>query len=300
MSTYRHDPTEPHGTFSAEDMADADPGTLAIAFGAGQLDQPNRSARLRASGILVLERVAFGALLVGIWALVSHLKLIDPLVISNPSDVASYLGHAVAGSELWTNLWATLSATLIAFVLASVVGVAIGICLALLPSVERVVNPYLDAANAMPRIAFAPIFVIAFGLTINAKVALAFTVVVFILITSARAGVRSVDVEHMRLATVLGAKRRHMFTKILLPVATPSIFGGLRLGIIYALLGVVTSEIIASKNGIGQLLQQYAGTFQTAGIYGLLIVLAVVAVLLNMVTNRVERYFLRWQPPHGH
>ena len=75
---------------------------------------------------------------------------------------------------------------------------------------------------------------------------------------------------------------------------------GLRLGIIYALLGVVTSEIIAAKNGMGQLLQQYAATFQTDAVYGLMIVLAVVAVLLNVVMNRVERHFLRWQPTHTH
>jgi len=131
-------------------------------------------------------------------------------------------------------------------------------------------------------------------------VALAFTVVVFILITSARAGVRSVDVDIMRLAAVLGANRRHMFLKILLPVATPAIFGGLRLAVIYALLGVVTSEIIAAKNGMGQLLQEYAGTFQTDAVYGIMIVLAIVAVLLNVLMNRVERHFLRWQPIDTH
>lgn len=318
MST--HDRTMSQDVLSPEHIRGTeDPGTLEAALAAPHLGEEHdlahkeeqeagappaqtrdRKAALRHAAILFAERLAFGALLVGLWALVAQLEIIDPLVISNPGDVASWLGDAVGGSELWSNLWSTLQATLIAFVLASVVGVVVGIGLALMPHVERIVSPFLDAANAMPRIAFAPIFVIGFGLTTSAKVALAFTVVVFILITSARAGVRSVDVEHMRLAAVLGANRRHMFFKILLPVATPAIFGGLRLGIIYALLGVVTSEIIAAKNGIGQLLQQYAATFQTDAVYGLMIVLAVVAVLLNVVMNRVERHFLRWQPNHTH
>lgn len=318
MSSYDH--TKPRDPLAPERISGTeDPGTLEAALAAPHLDEDHdlghrveeeagappaqtrdRKAALRHAGVLTLERLAFGALLVGLWALIAELEIIDPLVISNPGDVGSWLGDAVGGSELWSNLWSTLSATLIAYVLASAVGVVIGICLALLPRVERIVSPYLDAANAMPRIAFAPIFVIAFGLTTSAKVALAFTVVVFILITSARAGVRSVDVEHMRLAAVLGANRRHMFLKILLPVATPAIFGGLRLGIIYALLGVVTSEIIAARDGMGQLLQEYAATFQTDAVYGIMIVLAIVAVLLNVVMNRVERHFLRWQPTHTH
>jgi NitT/TauT family transport system permease protein len=188
-------------------------------------------------------------------------------------------------------------AVVIAFLLASVIGIVVGIALALLPRVERVVSPYLDALNAMPRIALAPVFVVAFGLTPKAKVALAFSIVVFIVLTSARAGVRSVDVDIMRLSTVLGANRRQMFAKVLFPVAIPAIFGGLRLGVIFSLLGVVTSELIAARDGIGQLLQGYASLFQIDGVYGLLIVLAVIASLLNAGMAIVERYLLRWQAP---
>jgi NitT/TauT family transport system permease protein len=131
----------------------------------------------------------------------------------------------------------------------------------------------------------------------NAKIALAFSIVVFMVMTAARAGVRSVDVDIMQLATVYGANRRQMFTKVLFPVAVPSIFGGLRLAVVYSLLGVVTSELIASRNGMGQLIQQYASLFQTDRVYGLLVVLAVVASILNAVMARLERHLLRWQPP---
>jgi NitT/TauT family transport system permease protein len=243
------------------------------------------------------ERILFGVALIGLWQMVVSLHLIDRSVTSRPADVGKYLGHAIGSSVLWTNLGATMKAVVIAFALASAVGIVVGIALALLPRVERVVAPYLDAANAMPRIALAPVFVVAFGLTINAKVALAFSIVVFIMITAARAGVRSTDVEIMRLATVLGANRRQMFTKVLFPVAIPSIFGGLRLAIIYSLLGVVTSELISAKDGVGQLLQQYTSLFQIDRVWGLLIILAVVAAVLNLLMSRVERYLLRWQPP---
>jgi NitT/TauT family transport system permease protein len=163
---------------------------------------------------LFAARLAVGALLVGLWQLVVELNVWDPTVTSNPSDVASYLWHALGSSFLWTNLGATMRAVVLAFILASAVGIVVGIALALLPKVERVIAPYLDALNAMPRIALAPVFVVGFGLTINAKIALAFSIVVFIVISAARAGVRSVDVDIMRLSTVLGANRRQMFTKV--------------------------------------------------------------------------------------
>jgi NitT/TauT family transport system permease protein len=280
----------------------ATPDQMAAVPPAGAKVGPKRvsAARRRSAADtsrLIAERVLFGVVVVGIWQLVVSTKLIDRTVTSSPGDVATYLWHALGTSALWSNLGATMEAVLLAFILASVVGVVIGIALALMPRFERVVAPYLDAANSMPRIALAPVFVVAFGLTINSKIALAFSIVVFIMITAARAGVRSMDVDIMRLATVLGANRRQMFTKVLFPVAIPSIFGGLRLAVIYSLLGVVTSELIASKNGIGQLLQNYSSLFQINAVWGLLIVLAVVATILNLVMTRIEKYLLRWQAP---
>jgi NitT/TauT family transport system permease protein len=267
-------------------------------------DAPVTTARRRGGGRPVRDRlglfgarVLVGVVIVGLWQLTVEFTILDPTVTSNPSDVASYLYDALGTSLLWTNLGATMQAMVIAFVLASSVGVVVGITLALLPRFERVVAPYLDAINAMPRIALAPVFVVGFGLTINAKIALAFSIVLFIVITAARAGVRSVDVDIMRLAAVLGTTRRQMFTKVLFPVAVPSIFGGLRLAVVYSLLGVVTSELIASRNGIGQMLQQHASLFEIHGVYGLLIVLAVVASLLNNLMARLEKWMLRWQAP---
>ena len=244
-------------------------------------------------------RIGFAAALIGLWQLVVSLQLIDRTVSSSPVEVWHALASAVTGSELWLNLADTMIAAVLAFVLASVVGVVIGIGLALLPSVEKVVAPFLDAINAMPRIALAPVFVVAFGLSISSKIALAFSIVVFMVISAARAGVRSVDVDVAVLTRTLGATRRQMFTKVLVPVAVPSIFGGLRLGLIYSILGVVTAELIASRSGVGQLLQKYAGLFQTAEMYAVLIVLAVVAGLINAGMTRLESALLRWQPDHS-
>lgn len=245
---------------------------------------------------LIGARLGFLAFMILMWWIVSHYQIMDPTVTSSPGAVGTWLVEAVQGSTLWENLYATLLATFLAWIIGSAVGVVVGLGLALMPRFEAVVNPYISAFNAMPRIALAPLFVVAFGLTIQSKIALAFSIIVFLVLSAARAGVAALDVEYTRLADVLGCTPVEKFFKILLPVATPSIFGGLRMAVIYGLLGTLTAELIGSVNGIGQQLQQAAGLFRTDEIYGLLIVLAVVATVINLVMEAAERRILRWQP----
>ena len=197
--------------------------------------------------VVTIGQLAVLPITVLLWHIVAVNGWVDPLVSRTPEQVWHYLVEGWRSGEIVDNLAATMEAVVIAFVLASVVGVVAGIALALLPRTERILNPYLDALNAMPRIALAPIFIVYFGLDMSAKVALAFTIVVFVLLTSARAGVHSADHDVVRLTTVLGANKRQVFTKVYLPVSAPAIFGGLRLGLIYALLGVVGSEASTRK-----------------------------------------------------
>jgi NitT/TauT family transport system permease protein len=234
--------------------------------------------------------------LLGLWQLVVSLRLVDPIIAKSPEQVFSFLHESWTSGELWRNTVATMEAVFIAFVLASIVGVVIGITLGLLRGVERVLTPFFDAANAMPRIALAPVFIVALGIGIAAKIALAFSIVVFIVVSAAQAGVRSADPEVLRMSAVFGITKPQLFYKVLLPVSVPAIFSGLRLGLVYALLGVIGSEIIASQEGLGQLISLYSGEFRMDAVYGILIVLAVIASILNMITAATERWLLRWRP----
>ena len=118
-----------------------------------------------------------------------------------------------------------------------------------------------------------------------------------IVLSGARAGVRSADAEWLLLSSVLGARKHQLFSKVMLPVATPAIFAALRLGLIYSLLGVVGSELISARDGLGQLIAYDSSVFQMDGVYGILVLLAVIAVILNQLMSFLERRLLRWQPP---
>lgn len=262
-----------------------------------ELRERPRSARkalaiLRTQQILVLPGILVA------WHLVGLLGLLEPLVYRSPEQVWAYLvGATLETGELYPHLVATMTAVIIAFVLSTIVGVVAGVTLALMPRTEAVISPYLDAVNAMPRLALVPLFLIYFGIGTEAKVAVAFSLVVFMILANARAGVRSADADILRLAMVMGSTKREMFFKIYLPVAVPSIFAGMRLGLIYSLLAVTASELISARLGLGQLIASYSATYRLEGVYGLLILLAVIATIFNGGMRLAERKILKWKGP---
>jgi NitT/TauT family transport system permease protein len=200
--------------------------------------------------------------------------------------------------ELVPNTLATLLATLIAFSLSGIVGIFTGLLLVELPYVKRLVDPFLTAFNSMPRIALAPIFILWFGIGVTSKVALAFSLGFFIVLASTFAGIRNIDPVLLRLSRSLGCTGWQQFTKITLPWAIPSVFAGLKLALIYSFLGVVTSEMLASKVGLGQLIMYYSGVLRMDAVFAILLVMAICAVILTVVADVIEGALLgNWTEP---
>jgi NitT/TauT family transport system permease protein len=246
---------------------------------------------LYAGRLLILVAIAL------VWSAMVRLGFVDKLFVSTPGAVAAYLVGSLGG-ELIPNTAATLMATLIAFVMSGVGGILAGLLLVELPWLKRLVDPFLTAFNSMPRIALAPIFILWFGIGLTSKVALAFSLGFFIVLTSTFAGMKNIDPILLRLSRSLGCTGWQQFTKITLPWAVPSVFAGLKLALIYSFLGVVTSEMLASKVGLGQLIMYYSGILRMDAVMGILIVMAVCAVILTIIADLVEAALLGgWTEP---
>ncbi|WP_342723539.1 ABC transporter permease [Bradyrhizobium sp. B097] len=246
-------------------------------------------------GVLAAQLV-FVVVFLGVWEWVAVNRIVDPIFIGRPTKIMEHLFNAlfVERDLLKDTAW-TMWATLIAFAMGSVAGVAFGLIFSVWSWCERFFNPLFTALNALPRIALAPLFILWFGLGTGSKVALGFSLTFFIVLSNTVAGARSVDQDWLVLSRMLGAKRAQIFWKVTLVSAVPTIFSGLRLGLIYALLGVVGSEIIASQNGLGQQLTYLAGTFNTNGVFAVLIFMSFLGILLTWIMDQVERYLLRWR-----
>lgn len=230
------------------------------------------------------------------WALV-RFGIIPVFFISTPDAVARYLWNNLGG-ELLSNGLDTLSAMLIAFALSGVTGIMGGLLLVEVPLLRRLIDPYLTGLNSMPRIALAPIFILWFGIGMSSKVALAFSLGFFIVLNSTIAGVRNIDPVLMRLSHTLGCSGIQRFWKITLPWAVPSVFAGLKLALIYSFLGVVTSEMIASRSGLGYLVMYYSGIFRMDAVLGILFVMAVAAIVITMIADAIEAKLVgNWTEP---
>lgn len=250
--------------------------------------------RIRLSIFAYQILVAIAALVV--WQICASKQLLDPTVISSPGAVFGYLfGEAIEGSELWTNAYYTMIATIVAFGLGSAAGILAGLVCVQFPILEEVLDPFVTLMNSFPRIALAPLFVVWFGIGLLSKVVLAVSVIFFILMLTTVAGGRSVDRNLLALCRSLGAGPWTIFRSITLPTAAPSIFAGLKLGLIYAFLGVIVGEMIASEHGLGQEAMKYSNLFQMDRVLAVLFFLAIITTLLAAIMTAIERRVLRWQ-----
>ena len=244
----------------------------------------------------VAAHVAFITGLVGLWELCANRGLLAPIFFGRPSGILNFLWNGFFGDgKLWLEFGYTVLGAAVSFVAGSIAAVAVGLLFMVLPRVHSAAEPYLTLLNAMPRIALAPLFLLWFGLGVGSKIAVGFSLTFFIVLSATVAGIRGVNADHLVLSKTLGATQEQVFFKVTLPSAIPVIFSGLRLGLIFALLGVVGAELIAAEHGLGQTLAYLQSTFSMDGVMGLLFLLALIGLGVTTLMNRLERSLLDWQ-----
>lgn len=256
------------------------------------------SWRIPWGGLRVLiGQVIIVAVVLSTWQVAADLGWMNAGFTSDPKAIGAALSEYYSSGRIWAPTASTLEAAAIGFVIGSTAGAACGYLLGLNPRIDRVFGPLMVPLNSVPRIALAPIFILWFGLSMTSKVILAVSFVFFVLAFNARAAVKDVDPELLTMAKVIGYNRRQVTFKIVFPSSVPAVFAGLRLAITYSLLGVVASEMIAAKEGLGQEIVYFSSTFEIASVFAILVELAVIATVINWVAERIERNLLRWQEP---
>ena len=249
-------------------------------------------AKLRAA----LPHLVFIVLFLALWEYAMRQAWLPATFFGQPSEIAAFLWNGfVVGRKLWVELGYTVAGTLISFVLGSVLALALGMVFVMAPKFERAVDPYLTVMNAMPRLALTPLFLLWFGLGIGSKIAVGTSLAFFIVLANTVAGIRGVSQDLIILSRALGATPRQIFFKVTLPSAVPVIFSGLRLALIYSMLGVVGAELIAAEHGLGQTLAYLQATFNMNGVMALLAVLAALGTVVTLGMSHLERQLLRWQ-----
>ncbi len=268
-----------------------------------QLIKPSRrNLRVWQLGLLVVVFVA--------WHVLTAPGLVKPFLFDNDQQAAFFFGEPLkifqriwgwffTSADIYKHLWITLLETVLAFGIGTAAGLGMGLWLALSPLAAAILDPYIKAANSMPRVILAPIFAVWFGLGVASKVALGVTLTFFIVFFNVYQGVKEVSPVVLANARMLGAGQRQLLRHVYLPSATSWVFSSLHTSVGLAFVGAVVGEYLGSSQGVGYLILQAEGSFDINTVMAGILVLTAFALLLDALVGQVERRLMKWQPKAG-
>lgn len=251
-----------------------------------------RNGRRSTVWILRLSVLAIG--LIG-WQSLSG-PVLDPLFVSSPRGILDRLTQWSADGTLWTNTWTTVREVVLGFLLGSTCGALLAYLIAPIRVIWAVLDPFLMALYAIPKVALAPLFIVWFGIGTQMKVLLAAVSVFFLVFLNTAAGVRDVDRGLIDAVRLMGGTRRDIAVKVILPASMTGLLTGLHVAIPYALIGAVIGELVASNRGLGYLISDASARFDTDGVFATLVVLSAFAAVLNLLVNLLGSRANRWKP----
>jgi NitT/TauT family transport system permease protein len=244
--------------------------------------------------VLVL-RILFVIVVVGLWELLS-VRVIDPYYISAPSRIAEDIWEGFTEGSLATDIGTTLSEAGIGLLVGMVTGILAGLLFAFVPLLDRVLEPFVGAVNAVPRPALAPLFVLWFGLGITSKVLVVWSLVFFVAFYNAYQGVKSIEQDVINAIRVMRAGRSQMLRIVVLPAVFSWVFAAFKLSVGYAMIGAILGEFVGATSGLGFQLTQAQGLLDTDRVFSIVVVTGVLAGIVLWLAQRLENAVLKWRP----
>jgi len=231
-----------------------------------------------------------------VWEGAVRAGLVNPLFTSSPSRIAAAGFEMFRDGSIYQHLRVSAEEFFSGFALAIVVGVPLGILMGWYSRVNAILEPFVSALYATPRIALLPLVVIWFGIGLASKVAIVFLGAIFPILVNTITGVRTIEADFVKVARSFGASDRQMFLTVVLPSSVPMLLTGLRLGLGHALVGIVVGEMYGATQGLGYLIAVAGARFQTDQVMVGIILIAGLGVTLTELLRAVERRFERWRP----
>lgn len=195
--------------------------------------------------------------------------------------------------ELFKHIWLTAFESITGFILGTTLGSLAGLSLWLSDTVARTLRPIIVAINGVPKIALAPLVVVWFGVDIGAKVAIATSLTFIVALITVYQGTQEIDQDLIRMMRSLGASRRKIWTKVVIPGSVPWIMSTLRLNIGFAMIGAVVGEYISAKAGLGYFIYNAGALYDLNAVFVGIFALMALALTLDFILIKVEGKF-KW------
>ena len=234
-----------------------------------------------------------------VWELVPHLVTISAgrkLFFATPSEIAGTLWSMFATGTIWRPLGVSASGFALGLGLAILLGLPLGVLIGRSRTLNDMLDPFITAFNATPRLVFLPLVMLWFGLGLWSKVVIVLIGALFPILINTYEGVRNADRLLINVVRAFGAREWDVVRLVVLPNALPYIVAGLRLAIGRAVLGVVVAEFFGSEDGLGVMMVQAAGRYQVATVFAGLIVFAALSLAMTALVKLVEDRLSRWRP----
>ena len=246
----------------------------------------------------VLQRMLPALIILALWE-IAAIWLFDPRFVGKPSAILVYFCSEVRKPRIWLDTQITFTEILIGYFIGILTGVAVGFWLGFRPKLARIVEPYLLVLSAIPKLAIAPIIIIALGIGIESKIFIVVSMVFFLMFYAVFSAVKQIEPDFIHQARIMNANRLEVIRYVVAPAISPSIFDGMKTSIVFAMVGALLGEFIASKAGLGFYIINASGAFNVNGIWtGVIMIVALIGILTALI-GMAERKMLRWLPDHG-
>lgn len=229
------------------------------------------------------------------WETASTIKMLDPFYVSSPSRIAKNIGVWLKEGILFKHLSITLAQAAVGFAIGVLLGMALGFLFAASRRIDAVLQPFIGVLNALPRIAFAPLIILWFGLGFLSKVVMVVSLVFFIVFFNTYQGFKDINPVLLKNARVIGASQYHIIRHIYLPATMTWIFASLRMSVGYAIIAAILGEYIGASAGIGFLIDNAQSMFDSTGVMAGLVVLTITVAIIDFIVRRIERHFAKWK-----
>lgn len=252
------------------------------------------SASARAGQRIVATRSTIFPLVVGVLAWEIAGRSLQYNFLPPFSNVLRASAYLIASGQILGYLAASLVGLAAGYGLAVLCGVTLGLLMGRYRKIEYVLDPYINAFLAAPKIVFVPVLFSLFGVSRAVQIAIVFLSAFFIIVINTISAIRSVDATYVEMARSFGASERQLFWKVFLPGSLPLTMAGLRLGMGRAVKGMINGEMFIALFGLGALLRTYGNRFDAEKVFAILLVVIAVALVCSSMVQAIERRVTQW------
>ncbi|MFF2015782.1 ABC transporter permease [Paenibacillus sp. NPDC058177] len=256
----------------------------------------NQNHRNRYRWRILIGQIVLLIACLGIIEYLVRAGIVGSLYLSKPTQVIEEIYKLFSNGEIFHHLAITLKEFAAGYLLSAFAGVATGMLLVLIPHAEVFFRPFLSALLAIPKVTIIPLLMLWLGIGLSHKIAIVFLFCFFTIAFNTITGIKQTAEAHLKVARVFEASKLQTIMKVILPSAAPTIFVSLRVSAATGLVGALFGEMVASKDGLGNLLVQATSLYDTAKAFAIITIVTVISVLIIAVIDLLEkRIVLKWK-----